>query len=116
MSDSPESLPSRSPVLDEFGRNLTAEAREGKLEPVRGRQSQIERIMQVFSRSTRLIPVLVGEPGVGTTGVVERFAQMIVMGEVLEAIKDKQLYMLDLVALAAASKDHAESEERWRKS
>jgi hypothetical protein len=112
MSDSSESSPSRSPVLDEFGQNLSEAAREGKLSPVIGRQQQIERIMQVFSRSTRLIPLLVGEPGVGTPQVVEGFAQKIVKGEVPEAIKDKQLYVLDLAALTAASKDHAEFEER----
>ena len=116
MNDSSESSPSRSPILDEFGRNLTAVAREGKLNLVVGREKEIERVMQVLFRSTRLIPVLVGEPGVGTTVVVEGLAQKIAKGEVPETIKDKQLYTVDLAALAAASRDHARFEERLEKT
>jgi hypothetical protein len=108
MSDSSGSPPSGSPIPDEIGRNVTAEAREGWLDPVIGRDWQIDRIMEAFSRSTKLIPVLVGERGVGTTAVVEGLAQRIVRGEVPETLKDKQLYALDLAALAAASKGHSE--------
>ncbi|WP_301178330.1 AAA family ATPase, partial [Actinomadura geliboluensis] len=99
-----ESAPSTSLVLDQFGRNLTQAAREGKLDPVIGRDKEIERVMQVLSRRTKNNPVLVGEPGVGKTAVVEGLAQKIVKGEVPETLKDKQLYTLDLGALVAGSR------------
>ena len=96
-----EAAPSTSLVLDQFGRNLTQAAREGKLDPVIGREKEIERVMQVLSRRTKNNPVLVGEPGVGKTAVVEGLSQKIVKGEVPETLKDKQLYTLDLGALVA---------------
>ena len=110
-----EGTPSTSLVLDQFGRNLTQAAREGKLDPVIGREKEIERVMQVLSRRTKNNPVLIGEPGVGKTAIVEGLAQNIIRGEVPETLKDKQLYTLDLGALVAGSRYRGDFEERLKK-
>ncbi len=110
-----EGTPSTSLVLDQFGRNLTQAAREGKLDPVIGREKEIERVMQILSRRTKNNPVLIGEPGVGKTAVVEGLAQAIIKGDVPETLKDKQLYSLDLGALVAGSRYRGDFEERLKK-
>ena len=110
-----EGTPSTSLVLDQFGRNLTVAAREGKLDPVIGRDEEIERVMQILSRRTKNNPVLIGEPGVGKTAVVEGLAQAIAKNDVPETLKDKQLYSLDLGALVAGSRYRGDFEERLKK-
>ena len=110
-----EGTPSTSLVLDQFGRNLTQAAREGKLDPVIGRENEIERVMQVLSRRTKNNPVLIGEPGVGKTAVVEGLAQAIYKNDVPETLRDKQLYSLDLGALVAGSRYRGDFEERLKK-
>jgi ATP-dependent Clp protease ATP-binding subunit ClpC len=114
-ASSGQEAPSGSPVLDQFGRNLTQLARERKLDPVIGRDREIERVMQVLSRRTKNNPVLIGEPGVGKTAIVEGLSQKIVTGDVPETIKGKQLYTLDLGALVAGSRYRGDFEERLKK-
>ena len=110
-----EGTPTTSLVLDQFGRNLTQAAREGKLDPVIGREKEIERVMQVLSRRTKNNPVLIGEPGVGKTAIVEGLAQAIVKGDIPGTLRDKQLYSLDLGALVAGSRYRGDFEERLKK-
>jgi ATP-dependent Clp protease ATP-binding subunit ClpC len=110
-----QEAPSGSLVLDQFGRNLTQLAREKKVDPVIGRAREIERVMQVLSRRTKNNPVLVGEPGVGKTAIVEGLAQKIVLNDVPETLRGKQLYTLDLGALVAGSRYRGDFEERLKK-
>ena len=110
-----ESSPSGSTVLDQFGRNLTQMARDHDLDPVIGRKTEIERVMQVLSRRSKNNPVLIGEPGVGKTAIVEGLAQKIVAQDIPETLAGKQLYTLDLGALVAGSRYRGDFEERLKK-
>src|SRR5699024_7457714 len=104
-----------SVVLDQFGRSLTAAARESQLDPVVGRSEEMERVMQVLSRRTKNNPVLICEPGVGKTAVVERLVQAILRDDLPETLKRKQLYTLDLGSLVAGSRYRGDFEERLKK-
>lgn len=111
----PRSHRSRTPTLDEFGRDLTELARQGKLDPVIGRHNEIDRVMQILARRTKNNPVLIGAPGVGKTAIAEGMAQRIVAGDVPDALKERRIITLDLAGLVAGTKYRGEFEERMKR-
>ena len=115
MEDTREDKNGRNSVLAQYSTDLTAQAEEGKLDPVIGRESEIERLMQILSRRTKNNPCLVGEPGVGKTAIIEGLANQIATGIVPDGMKDKRIVTLDLSGMIAGSKYRGEFEERMKR-
>ena len=105
----------KTPTLDEFGTNLTQQAADGKLDPVVGRQNEIERVIQILGRRTKNNPVLIGEPGVGKTAIAEGLAQRINSGDIPDILEEKRVLTLDIGLLVAGTKYRGEFEERLKK-
>src|ERR1700730_445106 len=114
MNNNPSSSGTNTPLLEKFTIDLTKMAASGKLDPVIGRDQEIRRVIQILSRRTKNNPVLIGDPGVGKTAIVEGIAQRIASGDVPEGLKDKRILALDLGAMVAGSKYRGEFEDRLK--